>query len=374
MVRFDWGLAQQRGPWKQTRDDVANAKRKHKLTQGGGIPAGGTEHSGHGGWYASIFPIAPKGYLPSPPTAISVPVVKINSVVTPRYRNKGISGRNNLPLSHYGDKAGQVKSYSHNREMESMYDSPPAPNTGESPGGAFTRDESDVVMGLPSPPMSPDLPPGRPGGRGSGTRARPTTREEGVQHRYISETEVQTDDGPEMYDSWSQSYSQSNSETQTGRPDWHEMNTQTDAPNDVSVGPSEQLHVVPQQTLVHNPTSLYQQMVQTIPVETHAYEPEASSSGPIVEEIEPLQIEGPAFHVSGDDPDIVVNKKRKGKQPLRSQPGWLATAAAKNKKNAPARAKRGAERPWHDYSHNKQRKLNPPPSSIPKKRRGSNAE
>ena len=45
-----WGLTQQDGPWKTTRQDKKNSAEKPKVARGGGVGVGGTVHAGNGNW------------------------------------------------------------------------------------------------------------------------------------------------------------------------------------------------------------------------------------------------------------------------------------------------------------------------------------
>jgi hypothetical protein len=51
-----WGLVQQVGPWKTTPLDRQKSSMKDHLTIGGGVPAGGRSHAGHGEWMSVITP------------------------------------------------------------------------------------------------------------------------------------------------------------------------------------------------------------------------------------------------------------------------------------------------------------------------------
>ena len=48
------GLLRQRGPFKETKRDLAHVYEKDVNWQGGGVPVGGSLHAGHGYWSSSM--------------------------------------------------------------------------------------------------------------------------------------------------------------------------------------------------------------------------------------------------------------------------------------------------------------------------------
>ena len=88
-----WGLVQQKGPWKTTRHDVANAKAsmKQDKVSGGGVGEGGTTHAGHGNYKQVMNPVAINGReAPPQPSSLAMRSVVLQEVN--HYRKKAVAG------------------------------------------------------------------------------------------------------------------------------------------------------------------------------------------------------------------------------------------------------------------------------------------
>jgi len=88
-----WGLVQQKGPWKTTRHDVANARASMKQDKvyGGGIGEGCTIHAGHGNYKQVINPAAVEG-RDAPPKPSSLASRSVVLKESNHYRKKAIAG------------------------------------------------------------------------------------------------------------------------------------------------------------------------------------------------------------------------------------------------------------------------------------------
>ena len=64
-----WGLVQQRGPWKTTRNDLRNTKQGTAVA-GGGIGFGGTKNAGAGNWASSTSIYQQNGSRPPPKMSV----------------------------------------------------------------------------------------------------------------------------------------------------------------------------------------------------------------------------------------------------------------------------------------------------------------
>lgn len=88
-----WGLVQQKGPWKTTRHDVANAKAsmKQDKVSGGGVGEGGTSHAGHGNYKQVMTPVGITG-REAPPQPSSLAMRSVVLKESNHYRKKAIAG------------------------------------------------------------------------------------------------------------------------------------------------------------------------------------------------------------------------------------------------------------------------------------------
>jgi hypothetical protein len=88
-----WGLVQQKGPWKTTRHDIANARAsmKQDKVSGGGIGEGGTLHAGNGNYKQVINPVAITG-RDAPPKPSSLGMRSIVLKESNHYRKKAVAG------------------------------------------------------------------------------------------------------------------------------------------------------------------------------------------------------------------------------------------------------------------------------------------
>lgn len=106
-----WGLVEQKGPWKTTKLDVMRSKRTGGITIGGGIPGGGTDHAGHGGWFQSTDPKNNYSVIPPPPkpSRYAQPSIRTRQ----GYAGKPVAGRihSNTPYNverRFGEKPRPV--------------------------------------------------------------------------------------------------------------------------------------------------------------------------------------------------------------------------------------------------------------------------
>jgi len=65
-----WGLTQQDGPWKSTRQDKRNASGSPGVVSGGGIGVGGTLHAGNGNWESTTSLYQQNGARPPPKMSV----------------------------------------------------------------------------------------------------------------------------------------------------------------------------------------------------------------------------------------------------------------------------------------------------------------
>lgn len=103
-----WGLVQQRGPWRETRSDLKHLKDVSPVWKGGGVPAGGLPHAGHGNWLQSMGPLDQAGPYPYPPLpkpsswAVRTPLIT-RGVAPPGHRRGRGRG---IPIPSAGGSAG----------------------------------------------------------------------------------------------------------------------------------------------------------------------------------------------------------------------------------------------------------------------------
>ena len=91
------GLLRQRGPFKETRQDLSHVYEKDKNWEGGGVPVGGTAHAGHGFWSATMNPPnkAPRFYV-LPPGQPIVSRIEPTTILQKGGNKLQLRPRNNL--------------------------------------------------------------------------------------------------------------------------------------------------------------------------------------------------------------------------------------------------------------------------------------
>lgn len=162
-----WGLTQQRGPWKETRQDLKNLSNKDVVWRGGGVGAGGTTHAGHGNWFQEMNPKSassdqPEKGLPTP-SAWSLPSVVIGSFKdTGTIKNRGVKGRKRTSVP-YASRVNTASDTSGIRP--SFANVPPPPPNPKQEVKTEVKNEVKQEQGDPAqapPPPSAFVPPAMP--------------------------------------------------------------------------------------------------------------------------------------------------------------------------------------------------------------------
>ena len=161
-----WGLVQQKGPWKETKQDQINASTSSKslMVSGGGIGEGGTLHAGifvsqklvltlsigHGDWYSVTNPAKNSSPMPlSKPSMYASRPIVIPAEIT-SFRKKpipGIVSASYLPVGVLQEPLSRVE-----KETQSMTEQ-------ERPAVIEEQLQEDVVMEPITPPRAISPPP-----------------------------------------------------------------------------------------------------------------------------------------------------------------------------------------------------------------------